>query len=299
MRLGKNEAAIYSNLVAPKSPNLFTLSEVAPRLREATSTTSLSHTLSSLDQKGVIERVGKGLYINKSTGVMPRAVDLILNLFKNSTCYLALNSAANHWGFTPQLPYIYHVIFLPRSEAERKRVSRWSEMLEGKESTLGGVIAPVTSRTGNISKLETTQAMFEGIQLPISTKEKTIVDAMVYTDEIGGIGDATAWVRTSLGTTALINWEELERILEVLWPKLKSPVVRMGFLLEFLLERTDEVEKDTLDRCSSLVSILKQRVARTSSTFSWGERKHNTQYFDDWHLHLSYSYLREIEEELR
>ncbi len=94
---------------------------------------SACHTLSILKSKGVLSRIGRGLYINRANGITPRCVEIIPWILRGNEYYFGLNAAANYWGLTPQMPRGYYVIYLAETDAERKRTSRWYAELEEKQ----------------------------------------------------------------------------------------------------------------------------------------------------------------------
>ncbi len=196
--LGANEVAIYRRLVGPDGPKLLTASDAMEALPGTTGLSNLVHTLSSLESKGVLKRVGKGLYLNESTGYAPKIVDIIRSVFRPSRYYLGLNAVANHWGLSPQIPYSYQVVYLPVDKAQKKRIVRWCLLLKKAEKDLGGTLTPVAARSGSIMEKGVSQAILDGAQLPISTIERTIVDAVIHTEEIGGAGEALLWTKAAL-----------------------------------------------------------------------------------------------------
>ena len=183
--LGATETAIYRRLVQPDAPKLLTTAGAMEIVRTSAGSTSLSHSMSSLESKGGVRRIGKGVYLNRSTGLAPKIADVIPWVFRNTRYYyLGLNSMANHWGLSPQIPYTYQVIYSPKNEAQVKRIASWCSMLEKVDKDLGGTLVPVLSRTGTVDK-GVSQSIIDGSQLPASTIERTIVDSIIYTNEIG------------------------------------------------------------------------------------------------------------------
>ncbi len=131
--LGANEVAIYRRLVEPGGPKLLTPSDAMGYMAGTIGSNNLAHALSSLESKGVLRRVGKGLYLNESTGYTPKIVDIIPSVFKPSIYYFGLNAVANHWGLSPQIPYSYQVVYLPVDKAQKKRIARWCLLLKKAE----------------------------------------------------------------------------------------------------------------------------------------------------------------------
>ena len=195
----------------PDGPKLITLTDAMDSVADGEAN-SLSHTMSSLESKGVLKRIGRGVYLNKSTGTAPKIVDAIPWVFKDSRYYLGLNVIANHWSLSPQIPYSYSVIYTPRDDAQAKRVTRWSLMLKKVEKDLGGTLVPVVSRTSAVVYKGVSQSIVEGSQLPVSTIERTIIDSLLYTKEIGGAGEALLWTKAAMSKS--IDYTELEQILD-------------------------------------------------------------------------------------
>ncbi len=294
--MGANETAIYRRLVEPDSPKLLTPSDAMKTLPGTIGSSSLVHTLSSLESKGVLRRVGKGVYLNESTGLAPKTVDLIPHVFRPSRYYLGLNAAANHWGLSPQIPYSYQVVYLPADRAQARRIARWCLLLKRAERDLGGILVPVTTREGSITSKGVSQAVLEGAQLPISTVERTLVDAVLYTEEIGGAGEALLWAKAALSKS--IDYEELGRIVQEVYEQVNSVAGRLGFLIE---EALGEREGNTEQRSSvdALLTTLGRLASGTRATYNWGPEKTKVEYFGRWHLHVSVDYLHQLGEASR
>lgn len=291
--LGANEVAIYRRLVEPDGPKLLTSSYAMESLAGAVGSNSVAHTLSSLESKGVLRRVGKGIYLNRSTGYAPKIVDIVPSVFKPSKYYLGLNAIANHWGLSPQIPYSYQVVYVPADKAQGKRIARWCLLLKSAEEDLGGTLTPVAARTSPIIEKGVSQAILDGVQLPISTIERTIVDAVIYTEEIGGAGEALLWTNAALGKS--IDYDELDRILHEVHEQVNSVAGRFGFLLERALRgRRGSMERRAY--ADALLATLGRLVARTRATYNWGPEKTETEYFEKWHLHVSVNYLNQLRE---
>jgi predicted transcriptional regulator of viral defense system len=291
--LGANEVAIYRRLVERDGPKLLTPSDARGNLPGAIGSNSLAHTLSSLESKGVLRRVGKGLYLNQSTGHAPKIVDIIPSVFKPSKYYLGLNAVANHWGLSPRIPYSYQVVYVPADRAQTKRVERWSLLLKKAEKELGGILTPVAARTGSVIEKGVSQAILDGSQLPISTIEKTIVDSVVYTEEIGGAGEALLWMKASLSKS--LDYDELDRILQESYERVNSVAARFGFLLD-AVPRGGEGNAEWRSSVDALLTTLGGLAARTRATYNWGSEKAKAEYFDKWHLHVSVDYLNQLRE---
>ncbi len=301
-RLGVNATALYEALVKTGSRKLLTAEDFSELLNRKVAKAGVSNTLSVLARIGAVEKIRRGLYLNKSTGTTPRIVDLIPDVMRNSTYYLGLNAAANFWGLTVQIPSAYHILYSGASEAEQKRVTRWSRALS-KQSDLGGVLVPVKMRTSH-SPIGTSQVIMEGTQLRMSTRELTLIDAAIYTEETGGAGQALAWMKNALALHVGFSIKEFAFLLEMTQKSFHSIGARVGFLLEMVLAQS-RYDTSTKTNIESLLRRLERAVTREDASYSWGPRKSkhgeytlsskNVEYFRRWHLHVSGKYLRELQ----
>jgi hypothetical protein len=66
---GFTESAIYRRLVQPDAPKLLTTKGAMKTIVPTVSMNSFTHSMSLLESKGVLKRIGKGVYLNKSTGL--------------------------------------------------------------------------------------------------------------------------------------------------------------------------------------------------------------------------------------
>jgi len=184
------------------------------------------------------------------------------------------------------------VIFSPNNEAERKRIASWCAMTNKAEGELGGVLSPVTARIPIGTGLS--QAILDGTQLSVSTVERTIIDSGVYTKEIGGAGEALLWTKTALGKKSM-DLIELERIAKRISSKLSSITARLGFLLETALSdrRVAFEQRAPLEK---LVEKLRRNTSKSRSTFNWGSERAPVEYIQNWRLHVSKHYLKQLKE---
>ncbi|MHB2035122.1 MAG: type IV toxin-antitoxin system AbiEi family antitoxin domain-containing protein [Nitrososphaerales archaeon] len=287
---GATEAAIYRKLVQQDAPKLFTTTDAMESVAFVGSKNSLTHSVSSLESKGVLKRIGKGVYLNCSTGLAPKIVEVIPWVFRNTRYYLGLNAIANHWGLSPQIPYSYHVIYTPKNEAQLKRIASWCSMLKKFEKVLSGTLLPVLSRTGKVDK-GVSQSIVEGSQLPISTIERTIIDSVAYTKEIGGAGESLIWTRAALSKS--IDYSEFEQIATRAYSSVNSVAARLGFLLETASSEKQLERKDALNK---FIRKLEGLASKTRATYNWGGEKTAARYIEKWHLRVNSLYLRELRE---
>ena len=80
-------------------------------------------------------------------------------------------------------------------------------MLEKAEKGLGGTLVPVVAHI--LVGKGVSQSIIEGSQLRVSTIERTIIDAVVYTKDIGGAGEALLWTRAAMSKS--IDYIESDR----------------------------------------------------------------------------------------
>ena len=171
-------------------------------------------------------------------------------------------------------------------------LTSWCSMLERFEKELGETLVPVLSRPERVDK-GVSQSIIEGSQLPISTIERTVIDATIYTKEIGGAGEALIWARSAFSKS--IDYAELEHIAKKAYSNVKSVAARLGFLLEVALGDKEIKSKDSVDK---LVAKLEELVSKNRATFNWGVDKAATKYIEKWHLRVSLAYLKQMKEVL-
>ncbi len=287
--LGYNEATIYRWLVSLKGPSLFTLKDVMNESGVSTDPNSMTHTLSLLNSKGIVKRIGKGVYINQGTGYLPRVIDIIPDVFKVLRYYLGLNAAANHWGLSPQIPHVYHILYPPMNQAQMKRIQRWSGMLKKLEDNIGGEIMPVISVIPSNPDIGTSVATVDGVQIKLSAAERTIVDSLIYTETMGGAGEALLWLKT--GMNKGISYVDLSRVLDHVYPHYRSVVARLGFLMSSAIEEIDA--KPESERFLTKIGKL---VSASQATYSWGPQESGTEYFRKWRIHVGRNYMDQLKE---
>ncbi len=287
---GQNESAILRRLTEPGSPKLLTTKNATDYVGRDVSSNSLAHTMAFLSTKGILERVGKGLYLNRSNNLSPRITEVIPSVFREVHYYVGLNAAANYWGLTPQIPNVYHVIYIPKNEAVSKRIDRWCLMLRNKER-LGGELRPIKSKIPAIVDDGITQKVIDETQLQISSVEATLIDGMTYTDAIGGADEILHWMRTAVSAN-LLNSDEFARLAGSMSDQLWSVNSRIGFLLEYLLNAglVTSMKKSEINK---LVDYVHKRLDRRP-TYRWGKESNNSEYFNDWRLHVSKTYLDQL-----
>ena len=287
--LGYNEATIYRWLVSLNGPSLFTLKDVMNELGLSTGPNGMAHTLSLLGSKGIVKRIGKGVYINQGTGYLPRVIDIIPDVFKALRYYLGLNAAANHWGLSPQIPHLYHILYPPMNQAQVKRIQRWSGMLNKLEDNIGGEIMPVISVIPSNPDIGTSVATVDGVQIKLSTAERTLVDSVIYTETMGGAGEALLWLKT--GMNKGISYVDLSRVLEHVYLHYRSVVARFGFLMSSAIEEIDA--KPESERFLAKIGKL---VSASHATYSWGPQESGTEYFRKWRIHVGRNYMEQLKE---
>jgi predicted transcriptional regulator of viral defense system len=287
---GRNESAILRRLAEPGSPKLVTTKDAIDYVGQDVSSNSLTHTMSFLSAKGVLERVGKGLYLSRSNNLSPKITEVIPWVFRDLRYYVGLNAAANYWGLTPQIPNVYQAIYLPEAEAISRRIERWCLMLGNKEG-LGGELRPVKSKVSTIVDYGITRKVVGETQLPISTAEATLVDGITYTDEVGGADEILHWMKTGVGG-GLINLGEFARLTALVSSQLASVNARVGFLLEYLLN-AGLVANSGKPAVKRVVNEA-QKLLDKHPTYKWGRESDRSEYSSQWRLHVSKSYIDQL-----
>ena len=287
---GQNESAILRKLVEPGSPKLITTENMAKYVGGNVSKNSLTHTVSFLSTKGVLERVGKGLYLNQSNNLSPRITEVIPLVFRDVPYYVGLNAAANYWGLTPQIPNVYHMIYSPENIASGRRIHRWCEML-GKIEKLGGELRPIKSKVSTIAYDGVTQKLIEETQLHISTVERTLLDGLMFPDEIGGADEILRWIKTALGAN-LLDLDKFSHLTHSISNELRSANAWIGFLLDYMLT-ADLIKEEKKSAIKRFVDDAHNRLDRYP-TYRWGNQSAKSEYFNDWRLHVSKNYVDQL-----
>ncbi len=287
---GRNESAILRRLAEPGSPKLITTKDAIDYISRDVSRNSLAHTMSFLSAKGVLERVGKGLYLSRSNNLSPKITEVIPWVFRDLRYYVGLNAAANYWGLTPQIPNVYQAIYVPKDEAISRRIERWCLMLRNKEG-LGGELRPVKSKVSTVIDYGITRKVIAETQLPISSVGATLVDGMTYTDEIGGADEILDWTKTAVRGN-LMDLDEFARLTASASSQLASVNARVGFLLQYLLNAglVAPARRPVIKR---LVDQAQERLDR-HPTYKWGKESDKSEYSSEWRLHVSKIYLDQL-----
>ena len=175
--------------------------------RFALSAKSADDILQSLVRKGWLARAGRGKYllIPPEWGATPLGESNTLALASQLTSdgYIAFSTAAAHWGLTTQLRSVIWVV--TRTHARNRHIN---------DSEVRFVRLPVTAMFA-IERVEV-----YGYPVPMSDREKTVLDCIAFPDRAGGIAEASAilakaarrwqWEKAvdyleRLGNTALIQ----------------------------------------------------------------------------------------------
>jgi predicted transcriptional regulator of viral defense system len=290
---GRNESAILRRLAEPGSPKLVITKDALDYVGRDVSSNSLAHSMSFLSAKGVLERVGKGLYLSRSNNLSPRITELIPWVFRDLRYYVGLNAAANYWGLTPQIPNVYQAIYVPKDEAISRRIERWCLMLSKKQG-LGGEVRPVRLKVSTVIDYGITRRVIGETQLPISTVEATLVDGMTYTDEVGGADEVLQWMKTAVGGN-LIDLDEFARLTSSASGELSSVSARVGFLLEYLLNAglVAPARRPVVKRI--VKQVQEQEQLDRHPTYRWGKESDKSEYSNQWRLHVSKAYLDQLD----
>lgn len=188
---------------------------------------SVKNVLYRLRKKGRIEEIERGKYLlfpakSGYEGKWSEAPFLIASELV-APYYIGFWSALNYWGMTEQVPSVTFVVTTKR----RKK----------KELTYG----PINFEFITLSKKKffgAVEEQIEGKKFNISSREKTIVDCLLYPQYCGGIDEVIKGV-----------WEEqneldFEKVLEYS-KKIGVEVVmrRLGYILEILEIKNEVAEK--------------------------------------------------------
>lgn len=287
---GQNESAILRRLSEPDAPKLLTTSSAKDYVGRNVSSNSLTHTVTFLVEKGVLDRVGKGLYLNRSGNISPRITEVIPCVFKDVHYYVGLNAAANYWGLTPQIPNIYQVIYVPKDEATDKRMKRWSSMLNSRKQ-LGGELRPIRAKVSGIVDSGVTRKVIDETPLPTSTVEATLLDGAMYTEEIGGADEILNWMKVAFNMD-LVRTDEFLQLTETFSGQIQSVNARVGFLLEYLSDVGAVTNATPI--IARLVNHMHERLDRYPS-YRWGKESTDSEYIRNWRLHISKTYLNQLD----
>jgi len=147
--------------------------------RFALSARSADDVLQSLVRKGWLARAGRGKYllIPPEWGATPLGESNTLALASQLTRdgYIAFSSAAAHWGLTTQLRSVIWIV--TRTHARNRHVN---------DSEVRFVRLPVTAMFA-IERVEV-----YGYLVPMSDREKTVLDCIAFPDRAGGLAEASA-----------------------------------------------------------------------------------------------------------
>ena len=163
--------------------------------------------LKNLVRKGWLARAGHGKYllIPPEWGATPTGESNVLALASQLTSdgYIAFSTAAAHWGLTTQLRNVIWVV--TRTHARNRRIN---------DSEVRFARLPIKAMFA-IERVDV-----YGYPVPMSDREKTVLDCIAYPDRAGGIAEASAilakaarrwqWEKAidyleRLGNTALIQ----------------------------------------------------------------------------------------------
>ncbi len=213
--LGPNEAKLLLTL-AEKNISVFTAKDAKGILQ--TTDSSATHILMNLVRKRRLQRIEKGKYLlipdeagvdrywaEEPWVVVPHLVD---------EYYVGFWTAMNYWDMTEQIPYtIYVVTKKQKKKSSLKFGNQKFQFITLSEKKFFGVVEAKTNKT----------------KFNISTKEKTIVDGLMYPKYCGGIPEVS---KAMWSVRKNIDWNEVLEFAK----KVKVNVVlrRLGYLLSIL-----------------------------------------------------------------
>ena len=162
-------------------------------------------------------------------------------------------------------------------------------MLKKLEDDIGGGIVPVISVIPSSSDIGTYVATVDGVQIRLSTAERTLVDSVIYTETMGGAGEALLWLKT--GINKGLSYVDLSRVLEHVYPRYRSVVARFGFLMSLAIEETD-AKQETV----RFLAKIGKLVSDSLPTYGWGPQESGAAYFRKWRLHVGRNYMDQLKE---
>ncbi len=217
---GPNEAKLLLTL-AEKSTSVFTAKDAKEILQ--TTNSSAMNILMNLVRKRRLQRIEKGKYLlipdkagvnrhwaEEPWAVVPHLVD---------EYYVGFWTAMNYWDMTEQIPY---TVFVATRKQKKKSSLEFGDQkfqfITLAEKKFFGFVEEKTNKT----------------KFNISTKEKTIVDGLMYPKYCGGI---TEVIKAMWNVRKNLNWTDVLELAE----KVKVNVVlrRLGYFLSIL-----EIEGD-------------------------------------------------------
>lgn len=227
LRLGPTELKLL--LTLEKEEKSVFRTEDAYRIL-GSSRDSVNTALYRLRKKGRVEEIERGKYLlvpakSGLEGAWTEVPFLIASELA-APYYIGFWSALNYWGMTEQVPSVTFVVTTKRKK--KKKLSYGSINFEfitlSKKKFFGAV-----------------EEKIEGGKFAISSKEKTVVDCLLYPQYCGGIGEVVKGI-----------WEEQNELdfKEVLGysKKIGVDVVvrRLGYILDML-----EIKDDVADKVAS------------------------------------------------
>ena len=220
---GPNEAKLLLTLTE-KHVSVFTANDAKEILQ--TTNSSVAHILMNLVRKRRLQRIEKGKYLlipdeagvnrhwaEESWVVVPHLVD---------EYYVGFWTAMNYWDMTEQIPY---TVFVATRKQKKKSVLEFGnqkfQFVTLAEKKFFGFVEEKTNKT----------------RFNISTKEKTIVDGLMYPKYCGGI---TEVIKAMWNVRKNVNWSDVFKVAE----KVKVNIVlrRLGYFLS-ILEIEDNISK--------------------------------------------------------
>lgn len=214
-----------------KGQRIFSMSDFITAAKSCRiSRDQLKKIISILAQQGWLVRVRRGLYIAND----PIAGQMSVHPFVIAT-HLIEPSVISHWsaaqqhGLTEQIPQIItasttkKVITPSMRDQKRKKLSRKHTF------EINGIHYEfITIQKKHLFGIEKIW-VDEYSQIPITDKERTLLDILIYPKMFGGMGEAFGILEASLGT---INVDKLVKY-AVKYER-KSVIKRLGWILESL-----------------------------------------------------------------
>jgi len=222
IKLGTNELKLLFT-IEEENKSVFSITDAKRILK--TSAPSVWNVIYRLKKKGRIEEIEKGKYLliparagyGGSWSEVPNL--LVPNII--STYYIGFWTALNYWGMTEQVPNVVFVATTQRKKDVEFGDTRYEFVTLTKKRFFGYVEENTTGGTFNIS-----------------SREKTIIDCMLYPKYCGGLDEAVKGIWKSRQELDFIKLLEYSKRMEV------SVITRrIGYALE-LLGLAEEISSD-------------------------------------------------------
>lgn len=239
-----------------RGTSVFSFKEAKQILK--TSNDSLKNVLYRLKGKGRIIEIKKGqyLFVPAKAGIegnWSENIFLVVSKIMKKEYYVGFWTALNYWGMTEQIPQTVFVVITSRARDFEFGNQKIEFVLFSKKRFFGFV-----------------KEKIKNCEFNISTKEKTIIDCLLFPKYCGGIGEIAKGI---FNARKELDWSQLLKFIK----KIKVGTVkrRLGFILEEL-----KIKKD----------IQKQLKKKPFAGFAWADpstQKKKFHYNKKWGLKVN------------